>query len=160
MNVEKNKVVSLDYTLKDSDGETLGSSQGKEPLTYLHGAGNIIPGLEVALSGKAAGDSVSVVIEPENGYGQRDESQVAKIPRENLQGVEDLAIGMQLEAKSPSGTRLVNVVDLDKDTVTIDGNHPLAGMTLHFDLQVNDVRDATLEEVQHGHAHTEGSSAH
>jgi FKBP-type peptidyl-prolyl cis-trans isomerase SlyD len=158
--VEKDKVVSFDYMLKDSDGKELDSSEGGEPLTYLHGAGNIIPGLEAALSEKSAGDAVSAVIEPENAYGQRNEDQVAKVPRENLQGIEDLAVGMQLQAQTPAGPRIVRVADMDDENVTIDANHPLAGVTLHFDVTVTDVRDATTEEIEHGHAHGVGGHQH
>jgi len=158
--VEKDKVVSFDYMLKDSDGNKLDSSEGGEPLSYLHGAGNIIPGLEAALSEKSAGDTLSAVIAPEDGYGQRSEEQVAKMPRENLQGIEDLAVGMQLQAQTPGGPRMGRVPEVDDETVTIDANHPLAGVTLHFDVTVTDVRDATAEEIQHGHAHGVGGHQH
>jgi FKBP-type peptidyl-prolyl cis-trans isomerase SlyD len=158
--VEKDKVVSFDYTLKDSDGSKLDSSEGRQPLTYLHGAGNIIPGLEASLSEKVVGDRVSAVVEPDDAYGRRDETRVAKVPRENLQGIENLAVGMELQAQTPAGPRIVRVADLDEQSVTIDANHPLAGVTLHFDVTVTEVRDATVEEIEHGHAHGGGDHGH
>jgi FKBP-type peptidyl-prolyl cis-trans isomerase SlyD len=148
---EKNKVVSFNYTLKDSDGNELDSSEGSEPLTYLHGAENIIPGLEAAINEKAAGDSVTAVIAPEDAYDQRNEEQVSKVPRDKFGGIEGLAVGVQLQAQTPDGPRIVRVVDMDDENVTIDANHPLAGVTLHFEVTVTDVRDATEEEIEHGH---------
>jgi len=160
MNVEKGKVVSIHYTLKDPEGQVLDSSQGGDPLAYLHGSNNIIPGLESALDGKETGENLTVVVEPENGYGARHESQVATVPRSNLQGIDNLQVGMQLQAQTPEGPRVVQVVGLNDDSVTIDANHPLAGVTLHFDVTVADVRDATTEEVSHGHAHGAGGHTH
>ena len=158
MIAENNKVVSFDYTLKDSDGNQLDSSEGAEPLTYLHGAGNIIPGLEDALNGKAAGDQVTAVIGPEDAYGQHDEGMLASVPRENLEGIENIEIGMQLQAETPEGPQVVVVVGVDDEAVTIDANHPLAGVTLHFDVTLTEVRNATDEEIEHGHAH--GADGH
>ncbi|MDH3640273.1 MAG: peptidylprolyl isomerase [Gammaproteobacteria bacterium] len=160
MIVAKDKIVSFDYTLKDSEGIVLDSSEGREPLAYLHGADNIIPGLEDALSGKSSGDQVSAVIEPENAYGPRDDALVGKVPKENLEGVEDIQIGLQLQVQTPSGSKVVHVTHIDEETVTIDANHPLAGVTLHFDVTVTEVRDATAEEVEHGHAHGPGGEHH
>lgn len=160
MNVEQGKVVSIDYTLKNSEGEVLDTSEGREPLPYLHGAGNIIPGLEAALDGKSSGDQVKAVIEPEQAYGVRDENQVGKVARSDLEGVGDISIGTQLQAQTPEGPRIVVVTDMDDETVTIDANHPLAGETLHFDVTVGDIRDATAEEVEHGHAHAPGGEPH
>ena len=156
MIVEKDKVVSFNYSLKDADGTVLDSSDGSDALAYLHGAGNIIPGLETALEGKAVGDAVAVVVEPAQGYGERDESLVGQIPRENLEGIDDVQIGMQLEAHAPEGPRIVHVVSMDDASVTIDANHPLAGMTLHFDLTEAEVREAKTEEIEHGHTHGPG----
>lgn len=153
MIAEANKVVSIDYTLKNDDGDVLDSSEGREPLAYLHGAGNIIPGLEQAISGKKAGDSLSTVVLPEEAYGPRDEAQVAQVPRAHLAGIENLSVGMQLQAETPQGPRIVQVVEVADESVTIDANHPLAGMTLHFDVRVTDVRDATESELEHGHVH-------
>ncbi len=151
MIAEKNKVVSFNYTLKDSDGNELDSSDEGEPLTYLHGAQNIIPGLEAAINEKAAGDSVTAVIAPEDAYGQRNEAQVSKVPRDKFEGIEGLQVGMALQAQTPDGARVVHVVGMDEESITIDANHPLAGVTLHFELTVTEVRDATEEEISHGH---------
>lgn len=160
MNIEQGKVVSIDYTLKNSDGQILDSSEGQEPLPYLHGAGNIIPGLEAALDGKAEGDQLNAVIPPEEAYGQRDEAQIGKVARTDLQGVGEISVGTQLQAQTPEGPRIVVVTDMDEESVTIDANHPLAGETLHFDVTVCDVRDATPEELEHGHAHAPGGHPH
>ncbi len=160
MNIEQGKVVSIDYTLKDSDGKVLDASEGREPLAYLHGAGNVIPGLEATLDGKSAGDQLTAVIEPEQAYGQRDEAQMGKVARSDLQGVGDISIGTQLQAETPEGPRIVLVTDMDEESVTIDANHPLAGETLHFDVTVNDVRDATPAEIEHGHPHQPDGHCH
>ena len=160
MIVETNKVVSIDYTLKDADGQVLDSSESNGPLTYLHGASNIIPGLEAALNAKSVGDTLTAVIEPEDAYGVREDSRVAKVPRQNLQGIEDLSVGVQLRAQTPSGPLVVRVVDMDDETVTLDANHPLAGVALHFDVTVVEVRDATPEELAHGHVHGAGGQHH
>ncbi len=160
MVITKDKVVSITYTLKDADGNVLDSSEGADALVYLHGARNIIPGLETALDGKSAGDAVNAVLAPADAYGEREDAMVEQIPRAQLQEIKDLEIGMQLEANTPEGPRIVQVVAMDDDHVTIDANHPLAGMTLHFDLAVADVRDATAEEVEHGHPHGFGGHEH
>jgi FKBP-type peptidyl-prolyl cis-trans isomerase SlyD len=160
VNIEQGKVVLIDYTLKNSEGEVLDTSEGREPLPYLHGSGNIIPGLEAALDGKSSGDQVNAVIEPEKAYGVRDENQVGKVARSDLEGVGDISIGTQLQAQTPQGPRVVVVVEMDDESVTIDANHPLAGETLHFDVTVGEIRDATAEEVEHGHAHAPGGEPH
>lgn len=160
MIAEQGKVVSIDYTLKNSEGQVLDTSEGREPLAYLHGAGNIIPGLESALEGKSAGDQVTAVIEPAQGYGHRDESQVGKVARGDLQGVGDISVGTQLQAQTPEGPRIVVITDMDEESVTIDANHPLAGETLHFDVTVSGIRDATTAEIEHGHAHRPDGPPH
>lgn len=153
MHVEKNRVVTLNYTLRDEQGTILDASNGRRPLSYLHGKGNIIPGLEQALVGKAAGDRLDVTVAPEQGYGPRDERLVQIVPRTKFGDVQGLAPGMQVRATGQRGPRMVTVVRVDRDFVTIDGNHPLAGRTLHFSVEVAEVRKATHEEVAHGHAH-------
>lgn len=153
MNIAKNRVVTLNYTLRDEQGTVIDSSSGRAPLAYLHGKGNIIPGLEEALDGKAAGDKLDVTVPPERGYGPRDERLVQIVPKERFGEVQGLAPGMQVRANGPQGPRLVTVVRIDRDFVTVDGNHPLAGRTLHFSVEVADVRKATHEEVSHGHVH-------
>jgi len=153
MQVAKNKVISIDYTLTDAQGTELDSSQGRGPFAYIHGIGNIIPGLEAALEGKSTGDQVNAVIPPENAYGVRDEALVQQLPRSQFDTDQDIQVGMQFQAMSEAGPRVVTVVSVEDDNVTIDANHPLAGVTLHFDVTVNDIREATGEELDHGHAH-------
>jgi FKBP-type peptidyl-prolyl cis-trans isomerase SlyD len=153
MKIAHEKVVSIHYTLKNKEGTVLDSSSGSDPLAYLHGFGNIIPGLENALEGKAKGEKLSVTVEPEQGYGARDEQLVQAVPRSAFKGVDNLAPGMQFQAQGPQGARLVVVTQVATDVVTVDANHPLAGQTLHFDVEVSDVRDATAEELEHGHVH-------
>jgi FKBP-type peptidyl-prolyl cis-trans isomerase SlyD len=153
MKIAHEKVVSIHYTLTNSEGTVLDSSSGNQPLAYLHGFGNIIPGLENALEGKVSGDKLSVTVEPEQGYGPRDERLVQAVPRSAFKGVEDIAPGMQFQAQGPQGARLVVVTQVGDDEVTVDANHPLAGQTLHFDVEVSEVRDATAEELEHGHVH-------
>jgi FKBP-type peptidyl-prolyl cis-trans isomerase SlyD len=160
MKIGEDKVVSIHYTLTDSGGSVLDSSSGNEPLLYLHGAGNIIPGLESALEGKVSGDKLSVTIEPEQGYGTRDERLVQAVPRSAFKGVEQLAPGMQFQAQGPQGTRLVVITQVTSDIVTVDANHPLAGQTLHFEVEITEVRDATAEELEHGHVHGPGGHHH
>jgi FKBP-type peptidyl-prolyl cis-trans isomerase SlyD len=158
--VEKNRIVSLHYTLRDEQGQVVDTSSGRAPLTYLHGKGNIIPGLEQALAGRSAGDKLDVTVAPEAGYGLRDERLVQIVARAKFGEVQDLAPGMQVRASGPQGARLVTVVRVDRDFVTVDGNHPLAGRTLHFSLEIAEVRKATHEEIAHGHAHGPGGHHH
>lgn len=154
MQAAENKVVTIHYTLTDEQGATLDSSSGGEPLSYLHGAGNIIPGLEKALEGKSAGEQVNVTVSAEEGYGERNEELVQQVPMEAFQGVDKVEPGMQFEAQSPDGNVVrVTVTEMAEDQVTVDANHPLAGHALNFDVEVAEVRDATEEELQHGHVH-------
>jgi FKBP-type peptidyl-prolyl cis-trans isomerase SlyD len=160
VHIEKNRVVRLDYTLRDEQGTVLDSSGGRASLSYLHGKGNIIPGLEQALAGKSAGDKLDVTVPPEQGYGARDERLVQIVARAKFGEVANLAPGMQVRANGPQGPRIVTVVRVDRDFVTVDANHPLAGRTLHFSLEVAEVRKATHEEITHGHAHGPGGHHH
>ncbi|HWP94164.1 MAG TPA: peptidylprolyl isomerase [Gammaproteobacteria bacterium] len=153
MKVAKHTVVSLEYTLTGEDGEVIDSSQAHGPLVYLHGAGNLIPGVEKALEGRTAGEQLTVTVAPADGYGERDEALVQDVPRELFEGVDRIEPGMRFHAMSDHGPRVVTVTAVTGDRITVDGNHPLAGQTLYFDLTVVDVRDATLEEIAHGHAH-------
>lgn len=152
MRIENQKVASIEYTLTDSDGNVLDSSDEGEPLSYLHGHGNIVPGLENALEGKSPGDRLSVDVAPEHGYGERDESLVQSIPRSRFPD-EGLEVGAQFHAEAGGHSHVVTVVDIDDEDVTVDANHPLAGQSLHFDVTVTGVRDATEEELAHGHVH-------
>ena len=153
--VEKNKVVKFHYTLKDKEtGEVLDSSQQYgEPLTVLIGANNIIPGLERQMEGMEVGEKKTIEVKAEEAYGPKDENLIQKIPIENFQGIE-LQKGLPLQAQTPDG-QIINlvVVDFDDKEVVVDMNHPLAGKDLVFDVEIVDVRDATLEEISHGHAH-------
>lgn len=160
MNAENDKVVSFSYTLKDSEGNVLDSSEGAPPLPYLHGAQNIIPGLEAELEGKAAGDHIVAVIEPELAYGIPSDALIESIPRADLDAIDNLEVGMQLEAETPEGMRIVRVTEVTDETVTIDANHPLAGETLHFDVTITEVREATSDELEHGHVHGAGGCEH
>src|SRR5688500_1699002 len=160
MAIEKDKIVSIDYTLTGENGQVLDSSQGREPLAYLHGSGNIIPGLESALEGKSEGDQLNVQIPPDQAYGPRDERMVQPVPRTACQGVADIQPGMQIQASTNAGPRLITVVHVAGDQVTIDANHPLAGATLNFDVKIVNVRDATEQEKSHGHVHGPGGHQH
>jgi FKBP-type peptidyl-prolyl cis-trans isomerase SlyD len=153
MQIAKNKVISIDYTLTDAQGTELDSSHGREPFAYIHGIGNIIPGLEAVLEGKSTGDQVNAVIPPENAYGTRDESLVQQLPRSQFDTDQEIQVGMQFQAMSEGGPRVVTVVSVDPENVTIDANHPLAGVTLHFDVTVKEIREASGEELNHGHVH-------
>jgi len=160
MQIAKNKVVSIEYTLTDSAGSVLDSSSGQAPLAYLHGSGNIIPGLENALEGKSAGDSLKVVVPPEQAYGIHDAKLVQDVPRTAF-GKTDVKPGMQFRAEGPNaGSRLIKIVSVKQDTIQIDANHPLAGQTLNFDVKVVSIRDASQEELDHGHVHGAGGHHH
>jgi FKBP-type peptidyl-prolyl cis-trans isomerase SlyD len=160
MSIAQDSVVTIHYTLKDDAGETIDSSAGGEPLAYIHGHGNLVAGLERELTGKSAGDRLSVKIAPADGYGDYEKELVQQIPRRSLQGIAHLKIGMQLQAQTPQGPRAVTVTRLTGDMVTVDGNHPLAGKTLNFDVEITAVRAATEEELSHGHVHGAGGHHH
>ena len=154
MDISEKCVVAFHYTLTNDSGETLDSSDGREPLKYLHGAQNIVPGLEKALAGKKAGDELKVEVQPDDGYGDVNPEMVQKVPRAAFEGVDKIEPGMQFQAQGPAGqVQLITVKEVSGDEVTIDGNHPLAGETLHFEVKIEDVRAATEEEIAHGHAH-------
>jgi FKBP-type peptidyl-prolyl cis-trans isomerase SlyD len=154
MTIANGKVVTIHYTLTDENGATIDSSQGGEPLVYLHGADNIIPGLENALNGKNTGDSLDVTIAPENAYGPHVPEMVQEVPRSAFEGVDSIEPGMSFQAAAEDGsTQRVVVTGITDETVTVDGNHPLAGKQLTFDVTVIDIRDASEEEVAHGHVH-------
>jgi FKBP-type peptidyl-prolyl cis-trans isomerase SlyD len=158
--ISADRVVTIHYTLKDDGGTVLDSSAGGEPLAYLQGRGNLVPGLEKALEGKQEGNSIAVVVSPADGYGTRDESLVQRVPKRSLQGAGAVKKGMQFQARTEDGVRLFTVAAVIGDMVTLDGNHPLADQTLHFDVQVLGVREATAEELQHGHVHGTGGHHH
>ena len=153
MVIEKNRVVTIDYKLHDAEGELIDSSEEGEPLVYLHGNDNIIPGLEKHLAGKTAGDAVECVVPATEGYGERDESLVFKVSKTEFGPDAEVKIGMQFEAHGEDGAQIVTVVGIEKDEVSIDANHPLAGEELHFAVKVVEVREASAEELEHGHVH-------
>lgn len=159
MQIDAQKVITIDYTLTGESGNVLDSSEDDGPLSYLQGSGNIIPGLETALRGKAPGDTMHVTVPPADGYGTRDETLVQVLPRNRFPKGE-IAVGMRFTADSDAGPHLVTVVAVDQKQVTVDGNHPLAGQTLSFDVTIREVRDATDEEIEHGHVHSPGDHHH
>lgn len=156
MQIAEGTVVAMDYALKDDEGRLIDQSQPGQPLTYLHGHKNIIPGLEAALEGKATGDTVEVRVDPANGYGEPNPALEQVVPRDSFQGIEALEVGMQFQASTDQGPISVRVVKVDDDDVTVDGNHPLAGKHLNFNVTVQEVRPATEEELAHGHIHQSG----
>lgn len=154
MKVAKDCVVSIHYTLTDDQGNEIDTSRGSEPLNYLHGAGNIIPGLERELAGCEIGAHKKVRVEPGDGYGEIDAELIQTLPREAFSGVDQIEVGMEFHARGPNGqVQVVVVKDVADDGVTIDANHALAGKVLNFDVRVEAVRAATPEEIDHGHVH-------
>lgn len=160
MAVARNSVVLIQYKLTNDSGEVLDQSEAGSPLAYIHGRGNIIPGLERELEGKSAGDKLQVTVKPAEAYGEYDQQLIQSVPRKAIQGVDDIQEGMQLHARSNEGVRVLTVKKVENDTVTLDANHPLAGKTLHFDVEIEDVRQATQEELTHGHVHGQGGHQH
>jgi FKBP-type peptidyl-prolyl cis-trans isomerase SlyD len=160
MSISPDQVVSIHYTLRDDTGEVIDRSAKDEPLAYLHGRGQLIPGLERELTGREAGDRLEVKIAPAEGYGEYVRELVQQVPRRALKGVGQLRVGLRLQAQTPEGPRAVTVTQLTGDMVTLDGNHPLAGKTLHFQVEVAAVRAATEEELAHGHVHGAGGHHH
>ncbi|MCH8531572.1 MAG: peptidylprolyl isomerase [Saccharospirillum sp.] len=154
MNIAAQRVVSIHYEVKDEDGVVVDSSEGREPLVYLHGHNNIIPGLEKALDGLSTGDDFDVVVQAEEAYGDYQDALVQSVPMEAFQGVEKVEEGMVFTAQTQGGPLQVTVTAIEADTVTVDGNHPLAGKALSFKGSVNEVRDASAEELEHGHVHS------
>ena len=156
MNITKHKVAAIHYTLRDSDGNVLDTSEGRDPLYYLHGANNLIPGMEEGLEGRAKGDHLQLDVAPEKGYGKHDPQLVEEVPRQAFGG-QNIEVGMQFETNDG---QVVTVTDVSPDMVTVDANHPLADQNLHFDVEVIDVRDATADELAHGHVHGPGGANH
>ncbi len=160
MEIAQDSVVSIHYTLTNDQGETLDSSAGSEPLSYLHGHGNLIPGLEKELLGRKAGDKLKVKIAPADAYGEFDKSLIQQVPLRSFKGVGKVQVGMQFQVPSAAGPRVVTVTKVVGDMVTVDGNHALAGQNLNFDVEVTEVREATAEELEHGHVHGPGGHHH
>jgi len=160
MKVEKDKVASIHYTLKSDKDEVLDSSEGKSPLSYIHGSGQLIPGLEKELEGKEVGAELTIVVPPADAYGEYNEEQVFVVGKDGFQGEEELTVGLQIQVDTGQGQAVGVVTKIEGDNVTLDLNHPLAGANLHFDVKIEDIRDASPEELDHGHAHGEGGHQH
>lgn len=156
MQISKNKVASIHYTLRDDEGTIIDSSEGREPLQYLHGAGNLIPGMEEGLEGKSQGEKLNLTIEPEKGYGEKDENLIQEVPRSAF-GDQQVTAGMRFSTNQGG---VVTVTDVGMNSVTVDGNHPLAGVQLNFAVEIVDVRNATEDEISHGHVHGAGGHHH
>ena len=160
MQIGDQTVVTLHYTLTDNDGKVIDKSEDGS-FAYLHGASNIIPGLEDALTGKSAGEEMSVSVSPEQAYGVRDEAMLQQVPKNMFEDASQIAVGTQFHAQGPNGEMLVvTVMEVEEEHVLVDGNHPLAGVELNFDVKIIDVRDASEEEVEHGHVHAPGGHHH
>ncbi len=159
--IGKNSVVTLNYTLTDDAGKVLDSSDGSKPMMYLHGSGQIVPGLEKALVGKTDGDALKVRVEPAEAYGEVIPNGMKTIERAAFEGVDVVEVGMAFEAQAPDGSaQHIMVTKVEGDNVTIDINHPLAGVALNFDVKIENVRDATKEELEHGHSHEGDGHSH
>ena len=161
MRIEKGRVVDIDYSLHLGDGKVVDQSGPGDPLTYLHGEGEIVPGLESALEGARVGDRKQVVVAPAEGYGDHDPSGIQRVPRQAFPADFQPQVGMELSAQGPDGDEVAFVIQrVEPDAVTIDLNHPMAGKTLHFDVTVREVRAATADELEHGHVHEPGDHGH
>lgn len=160
MNITKDKVVQFHYTIKDETGEQVETSKDSDPMAYLHGHNNMIVGVENALDGKAAGDKFTVTLEPKDAYGERQDDAIQRVPAKHLQGAQKWQPGMVAVVNTEQGQRQVTVLKVGRFMVTVDLNPPLAGKTLTFDLEVVDVRDASEDEIAHGHAHGVGGHHH
>lgn len=159
MQITKDTVVQFHYTLTDEDGKMLDGSAGRDPFAYLHGAGMIVAGLEEKLEGQKAGDALEVIVPPEKGYGLPDPRMVMAVPKDRF-GDQKVEAGMQFQAGEEGQLGLFTVTKVSSEEVTLDGNHPLAGVTLKFHVEVVEVREATQEELSHGHVHGPGGHHH
>ncbi|EKO3610878.1 peptidylprolyl isomerase [Vibrio metschnikovii] len=160
MKIEKNMVVSIAYQVKMEDGVVVDQSTVEAPLEYLHGHNNLITGLERELEGKVIGDKFSATVAPEDAYGEHSDALVQRVPSDVFQGVDELEVGMRFLADTDQGPIPVEITEVDGDEVVVDGNHMLAGQTLTFDVEVIALREATAEELEHGHIHHAGGCGH
>ena len=160
MIAEKDKVVTFHYTLKNAAGEQMETSREKEPMSYVHGANNIITGLEKAMEGHAIKDEFSVTVEPEDAYGVRNENNVQRVPLKRLKGIGKISVGQVLNLKTNQGQIQVTVLKVGRFNVDVDGNHPLAGKELTFDVEITEIREASEEELEHRHVHGPGGHQH
>jgi len=158
--IAADRVVLIHYTLKGDDGAVIDSSDGGEPLAYIQGHGNLVVGLEKALEGKQEGATIAVSVPPAEGYGRYDAALIQRVPKRSMQGSGEIKKGMQFQARTDDGIRVFTVTAVVGDMVTLDGNHPLADKTLNFDVKVVTVREATAEELEHGHVHGAGGHHH
>jgi FKBP-type peptidyl-prolyl cis-trans isomerase SlyD len=156
MQVKKNSVVSIFYVLKDDKGQILDQNEANQPLVYLHGCGQLLPALESKMEGAKSGDKIVAAIEAKNGYGEYDKELVFEVKRSDFPADETLEPGMQFHAHNEDGTEVITIVKIEGDKVTVDANHPLAGQGLNFDVTITDVREATPQELEHGHVHGDG----
>jgi len=160
MQIADGCAVAINFTLTNDAGEVLDTSYNREPMAYVHGTGNIVPGLEKALTGKQVGDTLKIDVPPEEAYGAHQPTLVHEVPRSALHGVEKIEPGLQFEAESADGPVTATVTEVSDDKVILDGNHPLAGQRLHFEVEITEVREASAEETQHGHVHGAGGHRH
>jgi FKBP-type peptidyl-prolyl cis-trans isomerase SlyD len=160
LTIQKNHVVAIDYTLSNNEGSVMDTSKGRSPLTYMHGTGALIPGMEHALEGKSEGDDFKISIDPAEGYGDRDQGLIHTVDRKELTHLPDLNVGMELEVETEDLPLILTIIELNDEVAVLDGNHPLAGQTLNFEIQVRSVREATSEEISHGHVHGPGGHHH
>lgn len=156
MQITKHKVAGIHYTLTDNDGKVLDSSSGREPLYYIHGIGNLIPGMEEGLEGKVKGDKFNIKVAPEKGYGVKEESLMQKVPRSAF-GTQEVKVGMQFQTNQG---QVVTVTHVGLEAITVDANHPLAGVELNFAVEVMEIREASADEISHGHVHGPGGHHH
>lgn len=159
MKITKDAVVKMHFSVMDDEQNTIDNTYDGEPLEIIAGHGYLVPGLEVAIADKQASDTFSVTIEPEQGYGERHDNLTQVVEKSMFEGM-DIDVGMQFRATTDEGEHTVIIIGIEGDEVVIDGNHPLSGLTLTFDVEIVDVREATPEELEHGHVHTEGGSGH
>lgn len=162
MKIGKHTVVSLDYTLKNGEGIVIDSTEGKAPLVYLHGVGGMIPGLEAGLEGKESGEELTIVVSPEEGFGTRNEEMIHVVPKSGFRGEgnEEMQVGMQVQLQTEQGMTIAKIIAIEGEDVTLDLNHPLADEELHFDVKIGELRDATEDEISHGHVHGPGGHHH
>ena len=161
MRISEQKVVTMNYEVADDQGQLIDRSEEGGPLAYIHGNGQLIPGLETALEGRGKGDKVAVHVSPEQGYGERDEEGVQTVARNQFDDSVEIEVGMQFEAQDDDeGHQIVTVAAVDGENITLDTNHPLAGKNLRFKVEILDVRDASTEELSHGHVHGPGGHDH
>ncbi len=160
MKVEQNSVVSIQYKLTNGGGELLDQSQAGQPLVYIQGLGHLIPGLESEIQGKEKGQKFQVTVTPEKGYGERNDQMIQTVPKTEFENADQIQQGMQFQVETPQGPMFFTAIDVKENDIVLDGNHPLAGETLHFDVEIEDIRSATKEELDHGHVHGPGGHDH